>query len=57
MRRPNASQIKAYRDQHQVSIFEARQTLTRRAMAEAVNEAKTLEDLKPVLLQLISASK
>lgn len=47
-----AEAVRAYREANQCSIFEAREELIKRALLTAIDAAKTLDDLKPILRTL-----
>jgi hypothetical protein len=51
---PTAAEVLAYRDRYSIGLNEARAKLTRQAMVRALDEATSLEDLKPIIRKLIN---
>ena len=48
-----AEQVKALSDQFGISLTEAKIKLDKLALLQQINNAKTINDLKPVLLKIV----
>lgn len=48
-----AEDLRRIQAEHRISIHEAKLRLDKLAMMQQVTQAKTLEDIKPILLKLI----
>lgn len=52
-----AAEVKNLREEHGMSLFEARDTLIKQRLLAAVESAKTIEELKDILLYIIKNGK
>jgi hypothetical protein len=50
MKPTTIADVKQFREEHKCSLREARDSVRRRNMISAIEDAKTIDDLRPVLL-------
>lgn len=50
----NLEEIRKIRDAHEVSLFEAKAIYMRRLLLTKISEATSVDDLKPILEQIVS---
>jgi hypothetical protein len=57
IRRPTASEVQAYQNQMQCSVLEAQRAVTAELIRRAINSAKTVDDIKPILRSLLEINR
>lgn len=53
----SATDVKNLREEHGMSLFEARDTLIKQQLLSAVDSAKTIDELKDILFYIIKNGK
>jgi len=53
----SAADVKNLREEHGMSLFEARDTLIKQQLLAAVDSAKTIDELKDILFYIIKNGK